>query len=102
MFLINSNGGTTTINNGVQFKLTGLKVNTEVRVYDQSDMSELAGVEDSSTTFIYSYNYVRDKTCTIMIHSIGYENIRLTDLVLGDENITIPIQQQIDRWFNNP
>ena len=83
--------------------LTGLKVNTEVRVYRTSDDVELAGVEDSGTSFAYNYTWTgADIGVYVVIHALGYLPIRYEGLTLGQNGLTLPIQQQIDRQYLNP
>ena len=86
--------------------LTGLQPNSEVRVYEGS--TELLGVENSGTSFTgeYSVPYSAGEfsyiNATIIIHSLGYVPIRLEGVALGSEGATIPIQQRLDRNYNNP
>jgi hypothetical protein len=86
--------------------LTGLQPNSEVRVYEGS--TELLGVENSGTSFTgeysvpYSAGEFSDINATIIIHSLGYVPIRLEGVALGSEGATIPIQQRLDRNYNNP
>jgi hypothetical protein len=82
--------------------LTGLKTNSEVRVYRSSDMFELGGTESSGTTFTLNYDYYSDTNAYIVIHSLDYIPIRLENITLGASNQTIPIQQQRDRQYLNP
>ena len=80
--------------------LSGLKPGTEVRIYDNA-LNELAGTESSGTTFQYSYSYDGDVTSTIVIHSLGYLPIRLENFTLGAQSQTVPVQQQVDRQYEN-
>ena len=84
--------------------LTGLKTNTEVRIYTAGTTTELGGVENSGTSFQYEYQHdrVTDPVVDIVIHSLGYEYIKLKNVVLGINDSSIPIQQRIDRNFSNP
>ncbi len=97
----NTGGGTTSISNGTTFKLTGLVDNTEVRIYTSDLATELYGIENSSGgTVIYSYS----STVTgaiVMIYAVSYEQIRFT-IDLDGSDISIPVQQQKDRWYKNP
>lgn len=78
----------------------GLQPGTEVRIYDTLG-SELAGTESSGTSFQYSYSYDADTTSTVVMHSLGYLPIRLENFVLGRESQTVPVQQQVDRQYQN-
>jgi hypothetical protein len=73
----------------------------EVRLYKKSDMSEIDGVENSTDTYTYSYEYTNDIDIIIVLISINYDNIRF-ETTLTNSNNTLPIQQQQDRWYNNP
>ena len=86
-----------------ELAITGLKNNTEVRVYRTSDDFPLAGVENSGTAFAYSY--IWDGTDTdvyIVIFALGYQPIRFENQILGRYGLTIPVQQVIDRVYTNP
>jgi len=84
------------------FVLTGLKENTEVRVYKTSDMSELAGNEDIDTgTFTYNYVWSIDIPITVSIVSLAYQDIQF-ETTLTVSGTSIPISQQIDRQYSNP
>ena len=101
-----SNDGSTSVKiqdvNGVlvAFSLYGLIDGSEVRVYKKSDMSELAGIEESGTSFAYNYNYTEDVDVIVVVFGIGYNPIRM-ELTLGSNDNSIPIQQQKDRWYRN-
>lgn len=84
------------------FTLTGLVSNTEVRIYDDSDDSELAGTESSGTSFTYQYIYSGDVTTYVVIFHLDYKEIRLVNLTLSNADQSIPVQQQIDRVYSNP
>lgn len=82
--------------------LTGLKENSEVRVFRTSDDVELAGVEDSGTSFSYNYEWTgTDTNVYVVIHALGWLPIRYEGLVLDSSGIEIPVQQTIDRQYQN-
>lgn len=85
----------------VSFVLTDLQPNTEVRLLKASDLSEIAGVENSGTSFSYQYTYSSDIAAIAIIHNLQYQPIRL-EITLGAQNQSLPIQQQVDRWYENP
>lgn len=85
----------------VNFKLTGLKENSEIRVLRQDNLSEIAGVELSGTTFSFDYVYSEDILCYAVVHHENYGYIRL-EVELSNTNTSIPIQQQFDRNYKNP
>lgn len=90
---------TTTINNNVTVTFDGLIANTEVRVYRTSDGVELAGVEDSGTSFGASVAGGTDVYYTI--HHEQYEHIRVEDFIWPSSATTIPIQQRFDSNYVN-
>jgi hypothetical protein len=97
-----SDGGTLYIP-PVQYTLTltGLIAGTEVRIYKKDDMTELAGVESSGTSFSYNYTYTGDITTYIQVVSVSYVDILIDDYVISNANASIPIQQQFDRNYRN-
>lgn len=83
--------------------LTGLKANSEVRVFRTSDDVELAGIEDSGTSFTYNYSWTGvDTDVYIVIHHLNYLPIRYDGQTLGQSGLTLPIQQVGDRQYSNP
>jgi len=98
----NGAGSTTQIVTGqVSITFSGLKVNTELRIYRVDDDTELAGIEDSSTGFTYSYTYSSPIDVYVRIFNLNYIDITLY-ITLGNVSTTIPIQQIFDRNFSNP
>ena len=105
----NSAGSTTLISADVAVTLTGMKDNTEVRVFDNSTSNpqvELAGVENAtdgttdnrSFTFSLSAATIVD----IVIVNVTYENQRIDAYTVPSSATSIPIQQRFDRNYNNP
>jgi len=95
--------GTRTDANGTVFPdsvltLTGLKANSEVRVYTAGTTTEIAGVENSGTTFSTT---VSVGSVDIVVHSLGYEYQRIEGADTSS-NLTLPIQQRVDRNYRNP
>ena len=78
--------------------LTGIKPDSEVRIYDSS-MNELAGIESSGSAFSYTYQYAPATVVTIVIFNIDYKVVRF-DYTLPDINSDLPIQQSLDRVNN--
>jgi hypothetical protein len=82
--------------------LTNLITGTEIRVFNSSNDNELAGVESSDTSFTYDYIWEgTDITSYIVVHSLGYVPIRYNNQVLGRNGLSIEIQQQTDRVYEN-
>lgn len=83
--------------------LTGLKNPTEIRVFDAGTTTEIAGQEDVTTgTFEWVYDPDEYSSVDIAVLSLGYQNLRLTSVALGTSDVTIPVQQQLDRQYQNP
>lgn len=97
-----TNGGTVTVTNPRTFTLTGLKSGSEIRIYKVSDDSELAGVENSSTSFAYPYTYTSDTPVYIVILHLAWKYKRLTGITLGNGDASVPVQQETDRVYANP
>jgi hypothetical protein len=87
--------GTTTV---TTLNLTGLQPNSEVRVYDAGTTTELAGVENSGTTFSTT---LQSSSVDIVIHALGYEYQKIEGANTSS-NLTLPIQQRVDRNYRNP
>jgi len=78
--------------------LTGLQVNSEIRVYEAGTINELAGVENSTTVFTAS---IDAPLVDIVIASLEYVYIKLRDVDTSID-VNLPIQQQFDRNYENP
>ena len=78
--------------------LTNLQPNTEVRIYDVGTTTEIAGVENSGTSEVFSINVA---TVDIVIHALGFIYQRLESIDTSNDR-SLPIQQQEDRQYNNP
>ena len=78
--------------------LTGVQNNTEIRVYDAGTTTEVAGQENVTTgTFTTS---IVVSSVDIVIHSLGFLHERLTGVDTSSDT-TLPIQQRIDRQYEN-
>lgn len=98
----NVGAASTDVVNVVNFSLTGLVDNSEVRIYRASDDVELFGVENSSGgTVTYQYNFTGSTPVYIHIHNVAYVFVRL-ELTLGGSDRSVPIQQRFDRTYSNP
>jgi len=87
--------GTTTVST---LTLTGLQSNSEVRVFGAGTTTELAGVENSGTTFTAN---ISASSVDIVVHSLGYEYQKIEGADTSS-NLTLPIQQRVDRNYRNP
>ena len=77
--------------------LTGLQLNSEIRVYTAGTFTELAGVENSTSTFTAS---IDESFIDIVIFNVQYVPIKLKNIDLNF-NVSLPIQQQIDRNYES-
>jgi len=106
---VSSNGTTPTIRttgatvnvieNQVTLTLTGLQANSEVRIYSAGTTTELAGIENSGTTFQYTYTYQASTFVDIVVHSINYVYFRAANFELGASNSSFPVSQIFDRNY---
>lgn len=97
----NDSSGTVTINNSKTYTLTNLVAGSEVRIYRVSDDVELDGVESSTTSFGYSYNYAGDVAIYIIIQKTDYQWLRLND-TLTSTDVSRVVSQRVDRDYVNP
>jgi hypothetical protein len=77
--------------------LTGLQVNSEIRVYAANTLTELAGVENSTTVFTASIN---EPLVDVVIFNVQYVPIKLKSINLNSD-VSLPIQQAFDRNYEN-
>lgn len=87
----------------VDLTLTGLVAGSEVRVYTGSPGGgavEIGGIENSDTSFTISHSS-GGVAGYIIIHSLGYVPLKI-ELTYSSSDQSIPIQQQIDRVYENP
>lgn len=82
--------------------LTGLQSNSEVRIFEAGTTTELSGVENSGTSFTYTFEFSSEIDVDIVIHHIDYQYIKLENITVGANGASIPIQQQFDRNYANP
>jgi len=106
----NGAGASTTINNNISVTLTGLRDNTEVRVYDNasptSARTELAGIEDAivgtTDNREFSFSLSAGTVVNIQIINVTYEPVALKGFTVPSADASIPIQQRFDRNYENP
>lgn len=118
---IRTAGATVTVTNSKTFTVTNITANTELRIYRQSDMVELAGAEivgsspsgvsnltiasdpDNAGRYTaeYSYEYTTDTPIYVVAHSLAYQWLRQS-AVLKSTSSSLQIVQLIDRQYENP
>lgn len=103
----NASSGTVTIVNSVTVTLTGLKDNTEVRIFESTNsypQTELAGIEDATdgTTDDRSFSFSLEigTVVDIVIHNKDYKYLRIEDFELT-ETQDLPVTQIFDRNYSN-
>lgn len=94
-------GATINVIAGVTLTLTGLLAGSEVRIYAAGTQTELTGIESSGTTFAYTYTFA-SQSVDIVVFALSRLPIRLTNFALPATDADLPIQQQIDRQYENP
>jgi len=122
-------GSITTQGPDSNFELTGLKDGTEIRLINSSTNVEIAGVETivsgsavggvinngsgtvtisgsanaaTENVFNYAYQYSTDIPIYAAIISASTYEVIYLDSTLTSTDKSIPIQQQVDRNFNDP
>lgn len=99
---VRSAGATVNVSAGlVTLTLTGLVPNTEVRILEAGTENILDGVEDSGTTFPYTYTYSAGTFVDIVVHNPLYLYTAVLNYELGSTNGSLPIKQQLDRNYVN-
>lgn len=107
---VNGGGTSATINdiNGIMvgFTITGLIAGSEIHIFndetDEDDEEELAGSENTGTSFTYNYTWTSDIPIYVVVGKAGRKWLRLDNLTLTDTNQSIPVFQQIDLNYTNP
>lgn len=93
--IIDTNGTRTVTN----LTITGLKTNSEVRIYEAGTTTEIAGIENSGTSFSALID-----TSLVDIGILSIESSPVIQLKNIDtsENLTLPVSQRPDRNYSNP
>ena len=103
---IRTAGATVVVNNNINVTLTGLKDNTEVRVYTNDTTTELAGTEDATSGTTnnrsFSFSLTAGTVVDIRIYAVGYVPADLLNYTIPNADTSVPIQQVADRWYTNP
>jgi len=99
-------GSLTEVVSSTTVTFTGMKDNTEVRVYKSSDGSVVDGIEDvtdgTSNNRSFSWSAAPSLSVDYVIHNVEYETIRVNGYVVPGAATSLPIQQRIDRNYENP
>ena len=90
-------GATVNILNDVTITITGLQTGSEVRVYSSGTLTELNGVETSTSSF--AFTATPTASLDIRIFHLSYQPIFISGYTVPSTNASIPIQQVIDRTY---
>ena len=103
VYVEETGGGSTAINNPVTHSLTGLMNGSEVtyvKVSDQSVVFHVESVTGNQTD--YPYNYGGDVEVDILIMHLNYKPIAIEGVILKNADADIPIVQMEDPDYLNP
>lgn len=96
----------TTVNNNVTITFTGMRDDTEVRIYKTSDNAVVGGIENATagTADDRSFAWTAAASLSVyyVIHNETYESIRVEGYTVPTTDTSLPIQQRFDRNFSNP
>lgn len=98
--------GTFTSNANVTVTFTGMKDNTEVRIYTAGTGTELDGIENATAGSPDNRSFAASVAASTsvdytLINEL-YEIIRVEAFTWPASNQNLPIQQRLDRNFSNP
>jgi hypothetical protein len=99
-------GITVTLSTDIVGTFTGMRDNTEVRVYAAGTSTELAGIENATAGSVDNRSFAATiaggTSVDYVIHNVDYEYIRVEGFTWPSAAQDIPIQQRLDRNFDNP
>lgn len=99
-------GSSTTFSSSVTVTLTGMKDNTEVRVYATGTTTELTGIENATAGSAGNRSFAITLTpgtdVDIRIHNIQYETITIINYEMPATAQSLPQAQRFNRNYRNP
>ena len=102
----NGSSSTTTIVNTVTITLTGIKDNSEVRVYQAGTTTIVDGIETATAGTTnnrqFSFSDSPGDFVDIIIHNLSYKWLIISNLEIPATSSSLPIQQEVDRNYSNP
>lgn len=105
----NSSSGSVTVNNNTTVTLTGMKNNTEVRVYATGTATELAGIEDATAGTDNARTFSFSLAATTVVDLVIFNKNwvvppanRIDGYTVPSTDTSLPITQIADRTFSNP
>lgn len=104
--VLNGSGASTTVNNTVTVTLTGMKDNTEVRVYEAGTTTEIAGIEDATdgTTDdrYWSFSAGGGTLVDIRVFNVNWISQNILNYTIPSSTTSLPVTQVTDRVYSNP
>jgi hypothetical protein len=94
--------GTITINNDVAITLTGLQVNTEVRVFDAGTTDVVDGIEDVTGNNAFTFSKGSGSSVDIRMIHVDYKYKTILGYVIPGTATSVPVEQEFDRNYENP
>lgn len=91
-------GGIISVINPSVLTLTGIQDGSEVRVLSAGTTNEIGG-EEAVSGGVFTAD-IDESSVDIVVHSLGFLNQRLSG-VDTTENVSLPIQQRVDRQYEN-
>ena len=100
---IRTAGATVNVVLSATLELTGLQNPTEVRVFDAGTATAITGEENvADGNYSTSIDAATYPSVDISIIALGYQNMRLLAVDMSGGDVSIPVQQALDRQYANP
>lgn len=102
----NGPSATTSVVSTVSVTLTGLKDNTEVRVYEAGTTVVVDGIENATNGSVdartFSFSDSPGDFVDIIIHNLSYRWLKISNFEVPSQSSSVPVQQEFDRNYDNP
>lgn len=92
------NGGNVNVINPSILTVQPLQVGTEVRLLESGTTNEIGGIESSGASYSIT---VQASSIDVVIHALGYLNIKEKNIDMTGGDLTLPVEQVIDRQYVN-
>jgi hypothetical protein len=97
---VNTNGGTTVINNSKTLTLTNLQTGSDIVILVAGTTTERVNVDaHGSTSYGFAYPYVASEYVDICVFKTGYVPFFIRNYMLQNASLSLPIAQVADRNF---
>lgn len=93
------NNGTLNFINPAVLTVGPLIENSEVRILDSGTINEVAGIENSGTSF---QTTISVSTVDVIVANNEYEFVRINGIDMTQGDVSVPISQVFDRQYRNP